>query len=245
MPLELRFQAKSDVGLVRRNNEDAYVSILSQRLGAVCDGLGGHLAGEIASRIAAEALRENLLANVPDDSPAQIRKALQEANRQILEDQRKNPEHLGMGTTVSLLWFPYADRAEAWIGHIGDSRIYRLRDGELLQLTCDHSPIFRLFQEGKLTKDDLRRHPQKNLIERSLGLSAALEADVFSTELLEGDLYLLCSDGLSDFVSDRDISRALAENEWEQLSEALVEAALEAGGFDNITVVMAQVLRLS
>lgn len=238
---EVRVRAcgRSEVGLVRSNNEDSYLIEEEQGLFAVCDGLGGHAAGEIASEMAASSLQD--LVHHEDDSYADtLSSALLEANRRILEDQSRNPEHGGMGTTVSVIWLPQRKASTAWVAHVGDSRIYRLREGHLDQLTEDHSPVFRLYRQGRLSKDEMRHHPQKNLIERSLGLSSSPEVDCFPTELRVGDRYLLCTDGLSDSLSDEEIGRIL-KGHWGGIIEELVAAALSEGGLDNITVVLLEV----
>lgn len=237
--VRVRALGRSEVGLVRSNNEDSYLIEQEQGLYAVCDGLGGHAAGEIASKMAASSLQD--LVHHSDDSYAEtLTKAILEANRRILEDQSQNPEHGGMGTTVSALWLPRRKSPTAWVAHVGDSRIYRLRQGHLEQLTEDHSPVFRLYRQGRLGKDEMRRHPQKNLIERSLGLSSSPEVDCFPTELSSGDRYLLCTDGLSDSLSDAEIGRIL-KGRWDDTMEGLVGAALREGGLDNITVVLLEV----
>jgi protein phosphatase len=241
MSRQIRYQAKSDVGLVRTNNEDRYLTLPGRCVFAVCDGLGGHAAGEVASRIAAESLEARVKCN-QSEPHGQLNAALQEANSQIINDQKNNPEHVGMGTTVSLLWVPSPDMREGWIGHIGDSRVYRLRRDELEQLTEDHSPIFRLYKEGSLQKDDLRYHPQKNLIERSLGLSPVIESDIFSVAIEPNDLFLLCTDGLTDLVSDEEIAELCGSVPWDGLCDALIASALRLGGFDNVTVVAAKFL---
>jgi protein phosphatase len=244
MRRHLRFQGKTNVGLVRTNNEDRYLLLPDRCIFAVCDGLGGHAAGEVASRIAAESLERRV--HCSDDDPRSLlADALQEANSRIISDQREHPERVGMGTTVSLLWILSPDMTEGWIGHVGDSRIYRLRGETLAQLTEDHSPIYRLYKEGSLKKDDLRYHPQKNLIERSLGLSPVVEADIFPVEIEPGDLFLLCTDGLTDLVSDTDIAEACKTTPLDELCDSLVEGALELGGYDNVTVVVAEILEKS
>lgn len=234
-------QGKSNVGLVRTNNEDRFLLLPKRCLFAVCDGLGGHAAGEVASRIAAESLERRVDCN-GDQPQALLGDALQEANSQIISDQRSNPEHVGMGTTVSLLWIPSSDMSEGWIGHVGDSRVYRLRGDTFTQLTDDHSPIYRLYKEGSLKKDDLRFHPQKNLIERSLGLSPVVDSDIFPVDIQVGDLFLLCTDGLTDLVSDADIADTCKTESWEDLCDVLIGEALELGGYDNVTVVVAKVI---
>lgn len=237
--LSVRFQAKSDVGSVRTNNEDAWLADAELGLFVVCDGLGGHVAGEVASNLATATLEEQLSDSQgqPDE---ELRTAILEANSRIKQDQDDHPERRGMGTTVTALWIP-TENGAAWIGHVGDSRIYCLREGQLTQLTDDHSPIFRLYRTGQLSKDDLRQHPQKNLIERSLGQVPELDVDLLDCEMTPGDLCLLCSDGLSDYVSDAEIREILNTSPWEEVAETLVDAALAKGGFDNITVVLVQV----
>jgi PPM family protein phosphatase len=239
MPPELRFQARTDKGLVRANNEDSYLAREESSLFAVCDGLGGHAAGEIASRIAVETLGERIGGSALEAADI-LSDAIEEANRKILRDQQLNPSHLGMGTTLSALWFPTPDRAKAWLAHIGDSRIYRLREGSLSQLTEDHSPVYRLFKEGSLTKEQIRMHPQKNLIERSLGLTTAVQCDIFTVATSPGDRYLLCTDGLSDSISDAEIEEILQTGDWCKVPSLLIQAALDRGGFDNITVVIVE-----
>jgi len=241
MRRHVRYQGKSDVGLVRTNNEDRYLLLPERCIFAVCDGLGGHAAGEVASGIAAESL-ENRIACTEEEPRELLADALQEANSRIISDQRKNPEHVGMGTTVSLLWLPSRSMTEGWIGHVGDSRIYLLRENVLVQLTEDHSPIFRLYKEGSLKKEDLRYHPQKNLIERSLGLSPVVDSDIFPIEIKAGDLFLLCTDGLTDLVSDESIAESCRATPWDDLCDSLVAAALDMGGYDNVTVVAAKIV---
>ncbi len=239
MPNEICCMALSDRGLVRANNEDAYLVRPEDCLCAVCDGLGGHAAGEVASNLAVEALRDRIHGS-PQDAAKVLLDAIEEANRKILRDQQLHPERMGMGTTLSSIWMPWSDQNVAWIAHIGDSRIYRFRAGTLTQLTEDHSPVFRLFKEGSISKDQLRMHPQKNLIERSLGLATYVNCDIFKIAIEPGDIFLLCTDGLSDCLSDNEIAGFLSRGEWDQLPAMLVEGALEAGGYDNVTVVLAR-----
>ena len=236
-PGQIRFQAKSDRGLVRANNEDNYLVKEELRFFAVCDGLGGHAAGEIASQIAVDTL-DSQLGHMEGEPPDQLRDVTVEANRRILEDQHLNPERQGMGTTLSALWIPSSNTSQGWVVHIGDSRIYRYRNEELVQLTDDHSPLFRLYKQGTLDKEALRHHPQKNLIERSLGLSSAVNSDVFSVELLPGDRFLLCTDGLTDCISDGQLAEILKHSPWEDLCPEFIEQAFEGGGFDNITLIV-------
>jgi protein phosphatase len=194
----------------------------------------------VASRIAVETIDQRIQG--VSDPPRQLLEAVEEANRRILRDQQANPERLGMGTTLSALWVPDVDTGNGWIAHIGDSRIYRFRDDALEQLTDDHSPVYRLYKEGALQKDQLRFHPQKNLIERSLGLAANIQCDIFTTPVRPGDRFLLCTDGLCDCVSDTEMAESLRTVPWDDLPADLISRALRCGGFDNITVVLVEVL---
>lgn len=241
MGAEISFEARTDRGRVRTNNEDAFLAREGLGLFAVCDGLGGHAAGEVASRMAIETL-ELKIDEGAGQPERQLREAMEEANRKILRDQQAHPERRGMGTTLSALWLSPEKDDQGWIGHIGDSRVYRFRSNELNQLTEDHSPLYRLYKEGSLNKEQLRHHPQKNLIERSLGLSAGIETDIFSIDLQKGDLFILCTDGLSDCLSDRELSEVCRNTKMEDVVGVLIDRALQCGGYDNITVVVAQIL---
>ncbi|GAB4241479.1 MAG: Stp1/IreP family PP2C-type Ser/Thr phosphatase [Acidobacteriota bacterium] len=236
----VEFQARTDQGLFRPNNEDAFLTRPDIGLCAVCDGLGGHAAGEVASSLAVETLRD-FQPSAGADAGRELAALVAEANRRIYEDQREHPERRGMGTTLTALWIPEPAVGPAWVAHVGDSRLYRLRGERLDQLTDDHSPVFRLYKEGVLSKADLRHHPHKNVVERSLGLGPEVACDIFSTTAWVGDLFLLCSDGLSDCVDDAEILRICLDTGWDELGDKLVGRALECGGYDNITVVLAKI----
>lgn len=239
--LQYAYQARSDVGQVRSNNEDSLIEAPDMGLFGVCDGLGGHVAGEIASSIAAVTLKEAVKteSEFPDKA---LRAGIRDANRRILRDQSENPEHRGMGTTVTSLWLMPEDSGRGWIGHVGDSRMYLQRDDVLEQVTDDHSPVFRLYQQGVLTKDQMQHHPQKNLLDRSLGVFPNLKVDVFSVSLSSKDIVLICTDGLTDALSDSEIQSILTTSSLGDAADQLIVTANEKGGFDNITVVLVQIL---
>jgi len=224
---------------VRTSNEDCFVANPDTGLFLVADGMGGHAAGEIASRLAATTMDDMVTAKgSAGQEPAEIlRLATLAANSRVLEVQRADRALAGMGSTLTAL---LVRGSRYSIAHVGDSRAYRLRDGTLQQLTRDHSLVWHLFENGVLEKADLVRHPQKNLITRSIGSHPQVEIDIEEGEGRAGDLYLLCSDGLTDGVSDEGIRGLLiaAEITPQEMADNLVNAANEAGGPDNITVVV-------
>lgn len=229
----------TDAGKVRENNEDSLLvgEGRDQTLFAVADGIGGFEAGEVASSIAVEVLKE-LEPGEPFEG------AVREANRRILAAARGDDRLSGMGTTVVALRFSGTrEEPEAEIAHIGDSRAYLFRNGELTQMTEDHSLVAELVRSGDITRDQAAEHPQKNLITRALGAAEEVEADTTSLPVEAGDRLLLCSDGLTDMIRDGRIESILSESpdDPEAPARRLVSAALDAGGNDNITVVIADV----
>jgi serine/threonine protein phosphatase PrpC len=236
--LRIEYGVRSDPGRVRASNEDSCVANGKSGLFLVADGMGGHAAGEIASQIAASAVEEVISgreagSNIED----LLQLAVEKANARVYETQRLKPAYRGMGSTLTALAF--TDN-RYYIAQVGDSRAYLLRDKTLSQLTRDHSLVWPLFEGGILSKDDIARHPQKNLITRSIGTHPEVEADLQSGSALEGDIYLLCSDGLTDVLSDSDILHILrrAGGDPQELSDLLVSAANSGGGPDNVTVVV-------
>jgi serine/threonine protein phosphatase PrpC len=228
--------------MVRSSNEDSCIANGNSRLFLVADGMGGHAAGEVASRIAADTVDE-IVAHAAggEEKPEDVLlRAAQTANDRIFEQQSRSPEYAGMGSTLTALAFR---EDQYYIAHIGDSRAYRLRDGVLDQLTRDHSLVWNLYESGVLGKEDLSSHPQKHLITRSIGPHPEVEVDLEQGQACEGDVYLLCSDGLTDVLSDKGIQQILFNpgKTPQDLGEDLVNAANEGGGPDNVTVV---VLRL-
>jgi serine/threonine protein phosphatase PrpC len=224
----------TDTGRRRARNEDAYV--FEPPLFAIADGMGGARAGEVAAGLAAAVLKDDRTA-VNDEASLEARIA--EANRQVWERSVADPQTAGMGTTVTVA-FVDAPAARIVFGHVGDSRAYRLRRDELEQVTTDHSLVAELVQSGVLTPEEAERHPQRSAITRAVGTERAIEADVFSIAGEAGDLFLLCSDGLTDMLSEGEIADTLvtAERDPEGAAQALVDAANAHGGEDNITVVL-------
>jgi PPM family protein phosphatase len=222
----------SDTGRKRRRNEDAFV--LAPPLFAVADGMGGAQAGEIASKLAAAALAESDRAGVVGERG--VADLIQEANRRVFERAAEDPAASGMGTTVTVA---LVEEGTVAIGHVGDSRAYLARDGKLEQLTDDHSLVNELMKSGKLSPEEAETHPQRSVITRALGTDPDVDVDTFTIDAQPGDVFLLCSDGLTSMVSDRVILGLLEQhrNDLDRAARALVEAANKGGGEDNITVV--------
>ncbi len=224
--------AATDTGRQRRANEDSLLA--RSPLFVVADGMGGAQAGEVASQTAVESFNEGLADPArPDDS---LRALVLAANTRIHELSHSNPQHAGMGTTLTAV---YVGEQEVSIAHVGDSRAYCLRDGTLSKLTEDHSLVDELIREGKLTPEEAEEHPQRSIITRALGPEATVEVDLHVYRARPGDLYLICSDGLTSMVGERLVATILLSSEsLRDAGEALIAAANEAGGRDNITVIL-------
>jgi serine/threonine protein phosphatase PrpC len=227
--------AGTDTGRQRRANEDSLLA--RSPLFVVADGMGGAQAGEVASRIAVESFQPGLPdAREPELALAELARA---ANARIHELSHSNAEHAGMGTTLTAA---YVGEDEIAIAHVGDSRAYCMRDGELVRLTDDHSLVDELMRQGRLTPEEAVEHPQRSVITRALGPEGTVEVDTRSFRARAGDVYLLCSDGLTTMVPEATIAEVLAGNErLRDAGEALIAAANEAGGRDNITVLLLRV----
>ena len=233
-----RASALTDTGRRRPHNEDTFVC--EPPLFAVADGVGGAQAGEIASRIAAAALEEL----PPDARGAEpLAVLLLEANNRIYKQSLDDSSLAGKGTVVTVLLFDESTGTVS-TGHVGDSRAYRMREGALVQLTTDHSLVGELVRAGRLSTEEAESHPHRSVITRAVGTEAIVEVDTATLATEPGDLYLICSDGLTDLVRDEDIALILtaSENDPDRAAEALVDAANRAGGLDNITVVLFEVL---
>ncbi len=240
--MQIDFGVSTSQGRVRTSNEDSFAAEPDCGLFLVADGMGGHAAGEIASRIAATAVQEFVASG--HESAASMDDLLlgaaHAANDRIYEAQCEKPELSGMGSTLTALAF---SDSTYHIAHVGDSRAYLLRDGVLDQLTRDHSLVWHLFENGVLRKNELSSHPQKNLITRSIGPHLSVEVDIECGEACVGDVFLLCSDGLTDVLSDEDLRRMLSNSSVsaQEIGDELVSTANARGGPDNITVIVIRV----
>ena len=226
--------AQTDAGRRRLRNEDAFVC--EPPLFAIADGMGGAQAGELASRLAAAALEELAGSALGTDAVVDL---VHQANTRVYRRSLEDPDVAGMGTTATVILVDEAGGTLA-IGHVGDSRAYRLRNGDLEQLTADHSLVAELVRHGRLTEAEAAAHPQRSVITRALGTEPEVEVDTLTVELAQGDLYLLCSDGLTTMLSDTEIRAVVAaiDGDLGRVASDLVDAANRAGGEDNITVVV-------
>ena len=223
--------ALTDVGRVRSSNQDAIIE--GERLFGVADGMGGHKGGETASSGARDGLVELLAGKTPAlDS---LRDAVTEVNGRLFRQQQGDEKLSGMGTTLTALWF--SDHY-VYIGHVGDSRAYLLREGKLQQMTSDHSLVAELVRSGVLTPEQAEGHPMRNVITRAVGTEETVDVDLLVEERQAGDLWLVCSDGLYGMVGDDAIAGALTSLPIDQAADRLLAAALEAGGRDNISLVI-------
>ena len=233
-----RAAVATDTGKRRLENEDAYV--FEPPLFVIADGMGGARAGEVAAGLAAEAFEE-VGARAREDGF--LEEIIADANRRIWERSRADPETAGMGTTITVA-IVEASTGRVTFGHVGDSRAYRLREGQLEQVTTDHSLVAELVESGVLTPEEADRHPQRSAITRALGTEPDVEPDIFTIQAEPGDLFLLCSDGLSDMLTEEDIAEVIgtAGRDPTAAGEALVVAANAEGGEDNITVVIFEMI---
>jgi serine/threonine protein phosphatase PrpC len=238
--MQIQYGSHTNQGRIRTSNEDSFVVDAEAGLALVADGMGGHAAGEIASQMASSSIREWIVSHRADgqDAAAMLREAVLDANTRVYEAQRRDRSLAGMGSTLTSILFESGGRYH--IAHVGDSRAYRLREGMLEQLTRDHSLVWHLYENGVLEKSELSRHPQKNLITRSVGTYLQVDIDIEKGEGHPGDVYLLCTDGLTDGVGEEELQATLSRPHLtpQEIAEILVDAANKAGGPDNITAVV-------
>lgn len=232
------FTGLTDPGLLRTVNQDDYYIDPDGRFFIVADGMGGHAGGQEASHIATQAIQDYLNAHWDsgESSPQLLEQALLKANQAILQDQTRHPERSDMGTTAVVV---ASREGQHWYTHIGDSRLYRLRGAQLEQITEDHTWVARAMKMGDLTADQARSHPWRHILSRCLGREDLRQVDVFPLDLQPSDRLLLCSDGLTEELSDHLIASHLKSiRACDKAATALVNAAKDRGGRDNITVVI-------
>ncbi|NUN16182.1 MAG: Stp1/IreP family PP2C-type Ser/Thr phosphatase [Myxococcales bacterium] len=252
--MKLRYAGSTHVGMRRSHNEDAFILVPKEKLYVVADGMGGHACGEVASRMTVETLEEFFRATSDDpettwickpdpqlsEQANRLRAAIMLANNKIYERAQRDPAHRGMGTTVVSAVF-YDGNVS--VAHVGDSRVYRWRGGELTQMTEDHSLLNDYKKIASLTAEEERNFQHKNIIVRALGMKADVVVDVLSETPQIGDIYLLCSDGLSGEVTDQEIASIISDSrgDLELACAQLIETACNNGGKDNVTAVIVMV----
>lgn len=226
---------RTDIGRVRRQNEDAGWFDENKAVFAVADGMGGHLAGEVASGIAIEAVKR-MAETHEEPAISVLRDAVQAAHERILAHAKAQPGCAGMGTTLSMMWKGYR---YVYIAHVGDSRIYRFRGERLEQITEDHSLVEELVRARLITREEARTHPRRNIITRALGTQGDNKPDLLAADVQPGDLWLLCTDGLHGMISDQRIAEIMrSTDDLNAMADNLMRAALDAGGRDNVTLVL-------
>ena len=237
--MKLKWGASTDVGMVRQQNEDSYLA--EENLYVVADGMGGHNAGEVASALAVTTLKAGARSGI--DSVERFRELVQQANTAIYTASLDDSTQSGMGTTLTALSIVAGEEPRVLVANVGDARTYLWRNNALTRLSVDHSYVQELVNEGIITPEEARVHPRRNIVTRALGIDRSVVVDVFSHLVRTGDRIVLCSDGLVDEVSDADIAIVLGQHSDPQdTSEALVMVANTAGGRDNTTVIVIDVL---
>jgi serine/threonine protein phosphatase PrpC len=253
--MKVQFAGATDVGMKRTHNEDSYYLFADQNLYMVADGMGGHSAGEVASRLAVETVAHFFKESADDDDvtwPYRMEKGItyeenriaagiKLANLRIFESAAANPKQRGMGTTLVAALLV---RGGVILGHVGDSRVYRWRKGELRQLTEDHSLLNDYIKMKELTPEEIARFPHKNVIVRALGMKDTVQVDVMTDVPETSDVYLLCSDGLSGMVEDGELRDIIDRNQpdLEKTCAELIQAANRHGGVDNVTAVLIRIV---
>ena len=248
----LYMAGQTDVGQARDHNEDAISWDFHRGLAMLADGMGGHNAGDVASRMCLEKL-DTIMATALDKSLGNIRpnknasreatlvrRAINKANTAVFENALDNQDRKGMGTTLVVMLF-YDNRVV--VAHVGDSRVYRLRSNTLEQITADHSLVRELLEKGAISEEEAVDNPYSHVITRAVGIRPRVPVEIHEYDVLPGDTFLLCSDGLTDRVSDREIEETLvaAEGLWERAAQRLIDLANNKGGHDNISVILAGV----
>lgn len=231
----LQSHALTDIGKIRETNEDSFVC--RPPLFVVADGMGGHVAGEVASRMAVETVDACFAARQQDEAPQELlSQAITQANKLIFTMAQEDSERAGMGTTVTAA---LVSGTQLFWGHVGDSRMYLLRAGKLSQVTEDHSLVSELVKKGNITAEEALQHPHRNILTRAVGTGEQVKVDTGSLELQAGDIVLMCTDGLTNMVTDEELAATLGQGGGgPDLLATLLAKANEAGGLDNITAIL-------
>ena len=228
----MKVYQKTHVGKVRKNNEDALL-VTEPNIFVAADGMGGAAAGEVASKLLVDTVK-NFLSEIPEPLDEKVlSKSILKASAAIMRETYKNPDLRGMGTTATIL---HIYNGQAYFAHVGDSRLYRLKNSFLEQITLDHSYVETLVRNGELTPEQARVHPMKNILTQAVGATSDLEVETGNFKIEGNEKFLLCTDGLTNMVEDAVIKKILAESQ--SPAEDLIQAALDNGGHDNITAVV-------
>lgn len=234
----MKIYAKTDIGKARETNQDCYYIPISEeelKLYIIADGMGGYAGGEVASNLAVFTIKKHIEENIEGEDPVEvIKEAVKEANNVIYEKARNSEELEEMGTTLDLCLI-YNNKI--YIGHIGDSRVYKISNRKLEQITTDHSYVQKLLKEGTITEEEAENHPKKHMIMKALGGKEQEEPDIIIETLEKDEIIIMCTDGLSNMVSNEEILKIVQENP-ENAHEVLVNKANENGGMDNITLII-------
>jgi PPM family protein phosphatase len=256
--MRIQFAAKSDVGMKRDHNEDNFLTFPEQNVFAICDGMGGHAAGEVASQIAVSEIKEFFAFTAKDEDATWPFKgdkaksydenrcvtAIKLANARIIETSEQEAAKKNMGTTAVMVHFVERNGSgpKALVAHVGDSRVYLFRNNQLQRITIDHSLVEEYLRLGKITQEEAKNFPQKNIILRALGQQKVVDVEINAYQPQAGDIFMVCSDGLSGMVSDEAMQAILQKlsGNLEQCSKKLIDTANANGGVDNVTVILAQ-----
>lgn len=238
----MRVFCETNKGLMRENNEDNFIVEESDRysLYAVADGMGGHKAGEVASSIAIEAIRDIFIKSSSNEefkAPSFIIESIEAANKKVREEALCKEECSGMGTTITMAVVDLKLNI-VYIANVGDSRAYLIKDNEIIQITEDHTYVHELLKDGRITIEEAKHHPKRNVITRAVGSEEYVQADIFEIELSNNDVILLCTDGLTTHLTDEEILGIVREYGCEESVQRLIKLANDNGGTDNITIII-------
>ncbi len=238
----MRVYCETNKGLMRENNEDSLIVEESDKynLYAVADGMGGHKAGEVASSIAIETIRDCFKKSIDKEdfkAPSFIIESIDAANSKIRQEAMSNEECSGMGTTITMAVVDLS-LSIAYLANVGDSRAYIIKDNEIIQITEDHTYVNELLKDGKITLEEAKHHPKRNVITRAVGSEEFVQADIFEIELFDNDVILLCTDGLTTHLPDEQILSTIKEYGCSESVQRLIKLANDNGGTDNITIII-------
>ena len=232
----------SDVGCARATNEDSFLiyhldrrSSKNNILVVIADGVGGHVAGRLASEKCVSKIKDEISKKITTQKPLLLKNAIQSAHEHLRNLIRDNPRLEGMGTTCTAVWI---EKDEAYVGHVGDTRAYLVRNGNPVQITEDHTLVQRFVKKGIITEEEAESHPDRNLLTQALGVCNFLQIDIFHVPLQEKDVLLLCSDGLHDLVDNSEMASIVSMYSAEDATKRLVDLAKKRGGYDNITAIV-------